>query len=473
MSVQESPASIFEYTFEESDTLRECKFLIPSFPGTLKRIFFPFATRRRDLTFGEFKKVTSYLSQEGILQSFPFSRKQSNDLPSAHTIRSVHSERVYGYSAEYGKPTGRMFAVSLGELLERYFTYDNRESFFDTILKKGKKMVPLEHFNGYLQEQTSVFPHLLQKDQQSYSHSVCERLSTGEKVLIPSQLVYWGRARGNETRLGHPTTNGGGAFYTKEVAALSGIYELIQRDNFFLMWLTKETKEHIDISSIPKEKGIWTLIEKVQSRGIQIYFLNMQRDIAVHSIGCLLVDTRNDFPIIGFGAAASLQIENCLQSSLEEALAILNFNSSETTPFDPEKYTPFLTRNIGRKERLTMWKGPLLDTIKFLWSGKKVSFAARERDDIRFTTKKEELSYVTHLLEEKGEGYEVYLHEVRSRVLKNVGFSVVRVIVPKLFPLYLEETSATLYSDRLAEALGIKKENIRISMLNPYPHPFP
>lgn len=479
MEIKKSDTSIFEHPFTDSDILRGCRFFLPnSIPDRIRRVTSYFGYKRKDINLKKFKAVLFYLSKKGIIKNFNLVTNQPNHLPPRHEVKISYSERVYGYSSEYGKPTGINLAISLGELLERYFTFKKVKSgsFFEVFIKKIKTGVPLELFNGYLREQGDTFPELLRQDQTAYEHSICTKLSTGERFLIPSQFVYWGFNDQKESVLLNRTTNGCGAFYTREEAILSGLYELIQRDNFSLMWLAKETKNKIDIHSIPPETEIGILIEKIQSRGIEIHFIVMERDIPLQSIGCLVLDIRNNYPVAAFGGAAGHNIQECLKNSLEEAMSVLNKNITNDFPFDIETYKPFIdknARNIERKERLSLWKGDFLKNLDFLYAGEKMPLEKYKKGELVFSNKKEELLHMIKLLEKKGPGYEVYVHDVKSKILKNLGYHVVRVIVPRLFPLYLRESEATLSSERLAEALGINKENIKLSMLNPYPHPFP
>lgn len=461
--------------FDDEDIVSGCKFFLPtSITDTVRRCATPFGYKRKDITFKKFKKVVTFLRKEGVVTMFSDGISQPNSLPKFHFVSAIHSKKIKGSSLEYGKPTGKALSVVVGELLERYFTCEEQNRSYggnihDSLLKK----IPLKDFNAYIQEQCVAFPEYNQKKQECYSHTICKRLSTNEEVLIPSQFAFWFPKGSSETRLVHQTSSGGGAFYNKEGATLSGLYELIERDNFLLMWLTKESKECIEIESIPKDRSICHLIEKVRSMGVDIYFIRMTRDIPIQSICCLIIDTRNNFPIVSFGASAGPNLEYCLESSLLEAFSTLNLNTTKNTIIDFSTYKPYLTKKIQRTERLTLWKGDLVRKLHFLYSGERVSFGFCEKNNLNFRNKKEELNYLVHLLEKKGEGYEVYVHETQSVILKKLGFFVVKVIVPKLFPLYLEETSATLSSDRLAEALGVEKKDIKLSMLNPYPHPFP
>lgn len=472
INIQHNSSSIFEHYFDDEDILHGCKFLLPtSFSDQFKRFLNKFGYKRKDITYKKYKQITQYLQKKGVISHINTSSEQLNSLPISFKVKAYHSEKVYGYSAEYEKPTGEALAVSLGELLERYFTFRNVgwiKSF--KLNHYFIKKIELSRFNSYLGEQKINTKHL--EDTKKINYVTCNRISTNKKMLIPSQFIYWEKKK-DEKKLIDQTTNGGGAFYNKDEAMLSGVYELIQRDNFFMMWLPKKIKKNILIDSIPKESKSYSLVSKTISRGIEIFFVIMNHDIDIQSIGCLLIDSRGNEKVAGFGASTGYNLDNCLITSLKEALTILSYNTTNSTLFNVEKYKPFTTNGIGRKERLTIWKGDMVKNLKFLSCGENISYHECKKRDINFNTKKDELAYVIKIIESKGKNYHVYVHEVKSTILKKLGYHVVRIVIPALFPLYLEETSATLSSTRLADALGIKKEEIKIHFLNPYPHPFP
>ena len=477
MSFQKYSYSIYEHAWEASDRVRGCKFLLPtSFTDQIGRFLHSANQPREDLTWGKFTQLTEYLTRKGILTSLAANGPQRHDLPPVYDVRATHTKHIYGYGIEHRKMRGSAYAIAIGELLERYFISDkklDRESMKDVILQKNYPKIPLKHFNTFLEEQLIAFPNLRQIDEGAYDYTVCTQISTGNKVRLPSQFCYLRAPSSTEPPLVQSSSNGAGAYYNREEAILSGLYELVQRDNFMLMWLTKEVRPQIDIGSLPMESSIAWLVKQVTSRGVDVYFVDMAREIPVLSFTCIVVDRRNDTPIVGVGGASGGDLETCLYASLTEALALLNKNMSKDTFINFATYKPFATMGINRDERLTMWKGERIKHLDFLLVGKKVAFTEYVKGNLTFESKQKELDHLVKILEEKGSGYEVYVREIRSRILSALGYHVVKVVVPALMPLYLEETLATLSSERLAQALHIKMGDIRLSMINPYPHPFP
>jgi ribosomal protein S12 methylthiotransferase accessory factor len=75
------------------------------------------------------------------------------------------------------------------------------------------------------------------------------------------------------------------------------------------------------------------------------------------------------------------------------------------------------------------------------------------------------LADLEYCIERLGDaGYEVIVADITTPEIAEVGFSVVRVIVPGLIPLH---------SDHRYPFLGARRLSAVPYPLNPFPHPFP
>ena len=402
--------SVYERVFEDSETLEDFFYFKPG-NLFLKKVF-RFLTptlKRKKGTYEDYRNIISYLSLKKIINISPSLTIIRNDLPTNHGVRISHSESIYGWWAEYGNTTGRAFAVAIGELLERFFSsgISEENTRKDT---RGVKYVPLHNFNLFLDEQTRVFPILKTADQESYQHELCVRLYDNKKFLIPSQFIFWSVKR-DKNILTHQTTNGGGAFYSREEALLSGIYELIHRDNFLLTWLTMDsTKKKIDLNTIKGNSSLENLITDTLGRGLELTFLDISFDIDIPCVASIIVDKRNGDAVIGVGGAAGNNAIKCLESALRESLVALQTNlNNEEEMFDFNNYTPFLDTGVDRRKRLSIWKKLHdLKKISFLFSGELMSFNELKSKERKFKNKKEELRFLINIIRIKGEDYEVY-----------------------------------------------------------------
>ncbi len=199
--------------------------------------------------------------------------------------------------------------------------------------------------------------------------------------------------------------------------------------------------------------------------------MDITSDLNIPSLACVLVDRKGSH--IGVGAASGFDYNEMARQSAGEALAVLSGQPEVSgMPLD-EKYEPFLTPGIGRNVRMKMWHGEAwVERLDFFIQGK-------DRDVEEFMAPtahisphvQERLSHVLDECRRLGEGYEVYCFEARSPVLKDVGYNVVKCIVPRLINLYLREHRATIAAPRLREAAS--RLGVEGTSLNPWPHPFP
>src|SRR3989344_5485881 len=120
-----------------------------------------------------------------------------------------------------------------------------------------------------------------------------------------------------------------------------------------------------------------------------------------------------------------------------------------------------------------MWKGnEMLERFRFLISGKFQSFEGFMGNAVWYTTPQARIAYILERLKMLREGYEAYVFEAVHPVLKTLGYTAVKAVVPRLMHLYLNEHIATLSAPRLRD-VPPKLGYTPAETLNPLPHPFP
>lgn len=301
-------------------------------------------------------------------------------------------------------------------------------------------------------------------------------LTAGVKAIIPAQLVFWNyRWAVDEPRLQQPITNGAAGMFTLEEAILSGLYELIQRDSFLLFWLNKIAPPRIDIDSIKNEE-LTELVGRIRRYSFDIEILDITSDLKIPAFAAVLLDPHHA-PAVSVAAGCGPDPEKAILSSINEVLRVYhwirNEFEKEPPPPIPDFHEPF-PESFGRKERLTLWGNPLMRKhIEFLIKVPRVSLEKRlkEYHTMPFPPK-EQLSCIKSDLKKHGDEYEIFFYESRHPVLKTLGYHSVKVIVPALLPLYLNETWAPLGGKRLREAVK-KMGYAPAGKVNSLPHPFP
>lgn len=431
------------------------------------------------------QRLIDHLHAEGIIASPHITiRPQRNDRPKLYNLQLVPpqpGERTDGRQPWYSGFGGSFdfeeaLGKTIGETLERYFfsiykRKDFRHASAASLRQQGLKILDTRTLGGFSTEQQDLFPHLRVTDETPLYWLEGEQWGEHGSFLLPSQLVFWNYAHGDEHLLARPTTSGCAGHFTKEEAVLAAVLELIQRDAFLVFWLNSIAPPQLDLSGLSSQR-VQDLRAMLARYRLDATFLDTTSDIGVPAVTCILVDRTSAEPVVSIGSSCGFDVEaNVFQSTIE---ALINNAYIATLPQRslPPDYRPFTLTDtqFPRTDRLATWKGSAaLQRMSFLLSGPKKKLTEHA---LKSASPKAQLRHVQDTLRSLGNGYEIYIYEPRHRALSAIGYHVVRAIVPQLIPLYFSEQAAPLASLRLQsvpERLGYKPA----TELNPLPHPFP
>lgn len=309
-------------------------------------------------------------------------------------------------------------------------------------------------------------------------------LLTGKKKFFPLQVFYFGIDLLKEKLLGDLTTSGTGAGSSFEMATLSALYELIERDHFHLYWFAGVTPTLVDISS---DVDLFRKVSTIRSRyNLEVYIFDISYDYGTQVYMSVIIDPV--LHIVSCGAKAGQFAQNAIEGALLESLAVLN-SLRETNGFFSEKQTKdflasktYLSQKMDKSARLRVFSNEYgISFLKksFLFKNNKtVSLAECQKRDKVFPSLKKELAFITSLIKEKmkkeGDEYDVFIHELSSKYSKEIELSVVHVFSPALLKLHLMEMFSSPVSSRLFKFAKLKgKKSFQEKDINPLPHFFP
>lgn len=450
-------------------------FVAPDFPRPYRNIL-TLLKRRKML--GACNLSSKRLNGAPFFYKFKCSGAPSEDATDGKTGINM---RAVGISKNRNEAASKM----IGEFCERYFLtlYRNKNllrSSVGALKKKHIPALPLDLLAGFSEKQKEEKRNLRWNDASVFRWEKCLRVSSGEPVYIPADIVYWNYQRDIES--GEPTlrehnTNGCGGYFTKEGAILSGLYELIQRDAFLYWYLNTLTPPKIDPESVSDET-FRLIFEESKRYGITVHCLNMTIDTQIPSVAVILENRLDSCgPHFAMGGGCEANPERALRRAAEEAWSIyLSAAQSAYAPkfLLPELYALFCAMNVGQLERISLFANPLMRShYEFLIRGVEKKIGAFDFSyPTDFSSEKEELSIAVKHLERLGKGYEIYAFLPEHHLLSKLGYVSARVIVPRLIPLYLYEANAPLGSLRLRmhpSKIGIAQT----ATPNNWPHPFP
>lgn len=308
------------------------------------------------------------------------------------------------------------------------------------------------------------------------------------EVLVPEQLVYFadGHFRSGTNRFVYDSSNGLALGSTWEEAALHGLFEVIERDNFLCAWYNRLPLREIDISGSPLEE-LKQLIYFLELEGIQIRFFDISMELKVPSVWALAYDTREGAVMKAYNAAAAHIIPGkAVESAAMEVITSLPiyaaelkegghaFTRAQQLENNPGAVTEFEDHVLYYASESNCRQG--LDFVLRGDGRQKASLEELYPDAYdpggRFTHDDlagdlEELAAA--VIDHYGE---LYIADVTPDEVADFGYRAAKVLVPGMLPMTFGEQHRRVIMDRLIrerERRGLVKD----FTVNPDPHPFP
>lgn len=363
------------------------------------------------------------------------------------------SKKLYGNGVSEHASTA--LSKAIGEMLEREITGlkdSNNDVITDCINNlgiKGDVLNPAQ-FHRFLPQQKKHFPELGVNNDTVISWVSGENLITNKKVFIPRHMTSWFFARKESSNIfSNPTTNGSALAFTKEEATTRGILEVVQRDAFFVHWLTGVPPNVIDQKTLSKD--LRESVSLYEARGITLYILNTMTNILIPSVCVVAINREAAVRGIAISAASAFSFEEAIRDSLREMAVCSQTLSEELAPIDDVE--PFIS-DLDKSTRLAYLRGEKrVNECMWFVSGESIPFDGLEKYTIENKSKDVagELRSCLSILEKMGKDYYPVVYYPQNALQKDLGFFIAQVFIPKAFPLYLIEKFGTFDSNRLHE----------------------
>lgn len=277
-------------------------------------------------------------------------------------------------------------------------------------------------------------------------------LNTHNIVLIPAELIYFNFV---DYRIMIPITTGLSAGLTKEEAILRGIYEIIERDAFIIRYLSKTTGRELIFKKLDIYNKIKNICKKYR---FEIRFIDLTIDLPIPTVLALLINQSNVGPKVSIGIKTYHSYKEALYGSFLESLQTRTWTRHYYEDFYEKKKEHIkLIRTLN--ERAMYWYNKEMTPYLYFFIDhiKKIYITKEERinssSDILYTLVKK--------LDDAG--HMIYTVDLTPSEYKNIPIYVVKVIIPTLQPLYLNEEFPYL---------GGKRLNNITNSFNKIPHPF-
>ena len=354
---------------------------------------------------------------------------------------------------------------TIGESLERYSaSIIDPEKITVSKLSEliGRVVSPLD-FVRFSEEQqaSSDFPFLRFSSDEKIAWVKGIHILTGEEVWIPSDHVYLAHAGGN-SRLDRGYSTGLAAHRIPEKAASNAIREVVERDAYMSRYLISDKPPEIPSSILNSVMGEMYNTLACREFGVRVFDLTNEMSLPTALCHVVLPDGKG----IASGASCQVSQKACLEKAITECLHTYNWlidmNRWDvyTELHDIRDFVDHVSshRNAEATARYAQFLGgpegaPMMDT------------PAIEGNP------SEELKYIVEQVE--GAGHGVYLVDITSSDIEELGFVVFRAIIPSLQPIYSGSKMYHLDPRRLQEIARKRGLEWGNTIINTHPHPFP
>lgn len=369
----------------------------------------------------------------------------------AYPRESNHDYSISGEVGQgYDKNITKAKIKSLGELVER-ICLRNPEK---------KRLIYSNYEGNNFQDPASLFCYSSQQvkrkkeivvflREEKYLWIKSEDILNKKEAYIPAQVVYLSQIFKNEIPIRKEQISTGAAFGKKgdNLALKSGFLECIERDGLMGFYLNKV--EGRKIGNFPKR--ISSLIDYLERYNLETHIFDVTSDLGVPTIFTMTLDRTGLGDAVNIGSKASFNYEEALKGSIMESLQCRVIGRLEKS----ESSTPKENQIFSLEDRFSFWKS--LERLE------DINYLIKEPISIDYQKiKKKKVSFSDSLSVLRNKGYSVIKTDITLPEVNEKGFEVLKVIIPELHPMYLDERAKALYSVHYGEI----KNNPRLK-----PHP--
>lgn len=381
------------------------------------------------------------------------------------------------YGAGSGRSREAARAAAIGEAVERYSAClsDDLPCVVATARELGSDGVEPDRFalHSAAQHAEPGFPYAPFNEETPVAWIDAWSLPDGRAVKVPGQLVYlrW-QLRPGERRVAVATSSGLACHATAEEALLRGLFEVLERDAFMLTWRARLSWPRLAWE--PDSKLGWFERRVIRPTGLATAALDLSE---VWKIPCVLAMARShaagEAPF-GVGAAAAPTVEEATEKALDEAVRVRSW-ASVLRSLDPSGDGLPPVHEIASFEQH-------IQHYAYEQNAGAADFVdaspeRREAGDVRplaDDTPTDQLLELCGRLADRG--FVPYAVDVTSLDVREAGLRVMKVLVPELCALDVEQGAQYLGSARLREEparLGFRPRPLAEHELNLDLHPFP
>ena len=295
-----------------------------------------------------------------------------------------------------------------------------------------------------------------------------------KSVFAPAAMVFvpyiFDKPNG-EQPFCQPISTGLACHIDPDQARLSAICEVIERDAFTITWQAQLKMPRIVPKTLSEENQ--DLVRRFEHTGAHVSLFHLKMDHGVPVIFSALQHASPDMPALVFAAAASLDPEQAVKKSLEELAHTRRLAHILKSHYPPKTLVSDYRNVRTQNDHVHFYCDP---RNAFLAKTLFQSSTWTDFDDIPNLATGIPKRDVAILVQDLHRlNYSVLLRDLTTPDVKDLGFFVMRAVIPGFHPLIIGHAHRPLGGKRLwtlPQRLGhrgIRRERGD----NPAPHPFP
>lgn len=400
-----------------------------------------------------------------------------NDEPQLHQYTAISEGNVWGGGISFDKKRARDKAI--GESIERFCleTYDKKSFIYSSKDNLKNNFLDPLSISSISPDQKKLkrFRRFTLTNKSRFNWVVGKPLLGNKKVYIPAQLIYVPYIyKKNEPILRLPISTGAALGTDIDSTILRGMFEVIERDSFMIFYLNRMSPPEIDFEkSARRLRGIKQYFYRY---GLTLRLFDITSDLEVPVFMAILIDGTSIGPWISVGLKSGFNKVNTAIGAIEEAQHTRGWMRDQRLSISREEYKKILKnpKNISdTRERGLFWYHNNYTRKLDFWlnaDSDKTSVIHKEKFLINET--QHYLKKIKRILRNKN--IEAFYVDITTPKVSKLGFFAVKVVIPKLQPLYLDEKFPYLGGERLHEVppkFGYLTQR-QNQKLNNLPHPF-
>ncbi len=369
-------------------------------------------------------------------------------------------------------------AKAAGEAVERYCSgfYIKTQLPFSTHENAPFSCINPQEFALYSPGQFSdhTFPYKPFTSQTKIRWTPAHELTTNTTCYVPASMVYLPYSydvQGGEDPISQPISTGLACHNSLEKAAVSGICEVVERDAFTLTWQAKIAPPKIRLSSLTKVNQ--EIVERFEVEGYEIFLFALHLDLKIPTVLSVAKGQGPYRPALTLAAATDPQQHQAIKKSLEELAHTLRLALELHSNHLPLQPTEGFTEIKRQHDHVHFFcSHSRLSDADFLF-GSNETLNSSELPCLTNENPERELQNLVQLISKLN--YKVFLIDLTTPDIMDLGLNVVRILIPGFHPLFLGHRLRALGGTRLYQVpqeLGYPGINHHDGD-NPVPHPFP